>query len=102
MSARCKDCDAEITWGRSATSGRMIPLDLYPDPTLGSVRKRDTRDETGRVWVDVLRGDDLHRALADRDRLYVPHRDTCHAHRPTNPKPAHIRLDLPDRKPRPR
>jgi len=95
MSARCRDCHAEITWARSATTGRMIPLDLYPDTGRGSVRKRDTKDETGRVWADILTGEALHHAIANGDRLYVPHRETCHARRPPNPKPDHVRLDLP-------
>lgn len=100
MAARCRDCRAEITWARSTATGRMIPLDLYPDPGRGSVRKRETRDETGRIWADILRGESLHRAIANSDPLYVLHRETCTAKRPPNPKPAHIKLDLPRRTPR--
>lgn len=97
MTAKCRDCHTEITWARSSATGRMIPLDLYPDTGLGSVRKRETRDETGRIWADILTGESLHHAIANGERLYVLHRETCHARRPPNPKPAHVRLDLPRR-----
>ncbi|WP_094980319.1 hypothetical protein [Rhodococcus pyridinivorans] len=95
--AHCRNCKAEITWATSTGSGKRIPLDLYPAPGLGSVRKRDIRDEDGVVYADILRGDELHRAIADQQPLYVLHSETCHARRPPNPKPAHVRLDLPRR-----
>jgi hypothetical protein len=93
--AWCRNCKAEITWATSTGSGKRIPLDLYPDPGLGSVRKRDIRDQDGVIYADILRGDELHRAIADQQPLYVLHSETCHARRPPNPKPAHIRLDPP-------
>ncbi|MCZ1075063.1 hypothetical protein [Rhodococcus sp. A5(2022)] len=97
MASRCRDCKEEITWATSTGSGKRIRLDLYPDPAAGRVRKRDVRDEDGVVYADILRGDDLHRAIADQQPLYVLHSDTCHARRPPNPKPPHIRIDLPRR-----
>lgn len=97
MAARCRDCRAEITWARSTATGRMIPLDLYPDTGRGSVRKRETRDETGRIWADILHGESLHRAIANADKLYVLHRETCTARRPKNPRPPHITVNFPHR-----
>ena len=91
MSATCRDCNAEITWARTSGRGTYIALDLYPDDRDGIVRKRDTRDENGCVWADVLTGESLHHAIANSEKLYVPHRDTCHARRPTNPMPDHVR-----------
>lgn len=97
MAARCRNCKAEITWATSTKTGKRIPLDLYPDPGFGVVRKRDIRDEDGVIYADILKGDELNRAIADQHALYVLHSETCHARRPPNPKPAHIRIDLPRR-----
>lgn len=93
--AQCRDCNTEITWARtSSRNAAWIALDLYPDDREGSIRKRVVRDENGRVYADILFGESLHRAIADGEKLYVPHRDTCRAHRPANPMPDHVRRDV--------
>ncbi|MDV2477460.1 hypothetical protein F8M49_22430 [Rhodococcus zopfii] len=99
--AQCRDCNAEITWARTTGRGSFIPLDPYPDDRVGTVKKLERTDEHGHthlvtdengvVFADVLTGGSLHCAIANRDKLYVPHRDTCHARRPTNPMPDHVR-----------
>lgn len=97
----CRDCREDIVWAKSMTrEDSWIPLDVSPDPATGSVRKRFSGEQPSRptVYAEVLTGDALHKAIADGETLWTLHRQTCNANRPYNPKPAHIRLDLPRRR----
>ncbi|QCQ91755.1 hypothetical protein [Rhodococcus sp. SGAir0479] len=94
MSSSCKECRQPIAWAKSMVrEDSWIALDTSPDPGLGSVRKRfvyeNGPDRPATVYAEVLKGDDLHRAIANGERLWILHRDSCAAHRPRNPRPAH-------------
>lgn len=96
MPSQCKRCNDEITFAKSMTRpDSWIPLDRYPDPGAGCVRKRFA-EENGRqvVYGQVLTGTTLYEALADGEHLYACHRDTCTGSRPRTTKPAHIKLDI--------
>lgn len=94
MASTCnkKGCDAKILFARSMATGRSMPLDLYPDPGRGTVRKHFVTEHGEEVvYGEVLRGTALAVALANSELLYVMHADTCLANRPLNPMPAHLR-----------
>lgn len=100
---QCRDCNQSIVWARSMVrEDGWIALDPSPDTDLGTVRKRHVYENGHHkppvVYGEVLAGDALHRALADGERLWMQHRHNCTAHKPLNPKPAHIQLNLPVRK----
>ncbi|MDZ7918105.1 MAG: hypothetical protein U5O16_40895 [Rhodococcus sp. (in: high G+C Gram-positive bacteria)] len=91
---RCekKGCDAEITFALSSSTRKPLPLDRYPDPGRGTVRKVLTREHGEEVvYGQVLHGTALHTAVANGEQLYVIHFNTCLANRPLNPMPAHLR-----------
>lgn len=93
MASTCnkKGCDAKLTFARSTVSGRLMPLDLYPDPN-GRVRKLFiTEHGEDVVYGEVLHGTALHTAVANAEKLYAMHADTCMANRPLNPMPDHLR-----------
>lgn len=98
MAAQCKKCkSSDVTWAKSmARAGGWILLDIYPDASRGTVRKR-IETERGKkvVYGQVLAGTELYAALADNAKLYVRHSETCTARRPFNPRPQHLDLDLP-------
>nr|WP_143545534.1 hypothetical protein [Rhodococcus sp. 15-1154-1] len=75
-----------------------IPVDLSPDPELGTIRKHFSGTARDRVvYAEILKGDDLDSARADGERLWIRHSEICTARKPFNPRPAHVRLDLPNR-----
>lgn len=92
--SRCRNCNQEIVWAKSMSRDSWIPLDPSMDTT-GSVRKIRIDDTP---YAQVLSGDDLHAAIANGELLWVLHRESCNAFRPTNPMPAHIRDALPARR----
>ncbi|EOM75760.1 hypothetical protein DW322_00815 [Rhodococcus rhodnii] len=98
--ARCRHCSEPISWARSMARDAWLALDATPDHAHGTIRKRfvDTPDGRTTVYGAPLTGDELAAALADGEKLWTLHRATCNAHRPRNPKPAHIELDLPRRR----
>ena len=104
MAKQCSDCGLEIRWFEPRhPGGKPIPVDISPDPEVGTVR----RIKSGSASEDVLRGEVLRgRALdearADGERLWMRHAETCTAHKPFNPKPAHVVLDIPAAPRRPR
>lgn len=99
MASECKDCHAPVHWCKSMSrEDRWIPVDISPDPELGTVRKHFSGPINGRVvYGEVLKGSDLDAARADGERLWIRHSEICTARKPFNPRPPHIRLDLPNR-----
>lgn len=85
---------------RSMDSDSSIPIDTSPDPT-GYIRKVPSGTPKSPVtFAHKLTGDHLAAALASGELLFTDHRKTCTAHRPFNPRPPHITLDLPSRRTR--
>lgn len=101
---RCKDCNLPIRFLHPMRpDGKKIPVDISPDPEVGTVRevKSGTAHET--VYRgQILRGTDLDIARADGEPLWMRHAETCTAHKPYNPKPAHVTLNIPAAPRRPR
>ncbi|WP_064075885.1 hypothetical protein [Prescottella equi] len=100
--SQCRDCQQPIAWAKSMTHETWIALDTSPDPGLGTVRKRyvyeNGPDRKPTVYAEVLKGEALHSAIANHEQLWIRHRDTCTAHRPFNPRPAHVVFE-PRRRP---
>ena len=96
--SQCRVCHQDIVWAKSMTrEGAWIPLDPSTDSATGCVRKRFVEETPGRptVYGEVLKGESLHAAIANGEALWTLHRESCNAHRPHNPMPAHIRESLP-------
>lgn len=101
MASECKDCHTDVHWCRSmAREDGWIPVDLSPDPELGTVRKHHSGSRAGDrvVYAEILKGDALIAARADGERLWIRHSESCTARKHFNPRPPHIKLDLPKRR----
>ncbi|WP_155295535.1 hypothetical protein [Rhodococcoides fascians] len=68
-----------------------IVLDTSMD-TDGEVRVHQLADG---AYGEVLRDTALAAAQADGELLWMLHRRNCLANKPSNPKPAHVQLNLP-------
>ena len=96
--ATCWHCHQNIVFMWSMTGeGKAIPFDPSPDSSTGTARRHTTTGPDGRtkVYAEFLTADALHTALADGDLLWTPHRNTCNAFRPHNPKPPGLEINLP-------
>lgn len=104
MAAQCRDCGLEIRWLKPMRpEGKAIPVDVSPDPDYGTVRRHvsGTADTTV-LRGEILKGAALDEARADGEPLWMRHAETCTAHKPYNPKPAHVTLNIPAAPRRPR
>ncbi|MDG3012487.1 hypothetical protein G4X40_20310 [Rhodococcus sp. D2-41] len=100
MAGQCRDCGSPVRWVLTSGRGTRVPIDLSPDSDHGTARVFSApHPATGReaLWAELLTGDRLTAAHADGEMLFMLHARTCTAHKPHNPRPAHIRLDLPAR-----
>lgn len=89
----CRDCRAEIAWATLLPSGKTVPLDLSPDPDLGIYHRTFTTGPDGRKTSTVRRlsaadlaeaRDRAHRYPLDPgSKLWIDHRQTCSARRPS-------------------
>lgn len=88
---QCRDCELPIRLVRSMTRpDGWIVLDASMD-TDGEVRVHQHADGS---YGEVLRDDALAAAQANGELLWMLHRRNCTAKKPTNPKPAHVQLNL--------
>ena len=79
---------------RNANSDRddaYLMVDLSHDES-GSVQK--IVNKSG-VWGRRLTGRALDDAVASGEMLFTPHRQTCTAHKPANPKPQGLEIEWP-------
>lgn len=75
----CRLCGAPLLWGVTVKRHRM-PLDPEPSPE-GNVRL-EPHEYRPEPWAVVLSGDELTRARAEGEPLFVSHFATCpHAKR---------------------
>lgn len=65
----CKSCSARLWWVRSASTGKMMPLDSKPDPR-GNISVEDGQ-------AHVLTGDVLNHYRDHRQPLYLNHFASC-------------------------
>ncbi|SFA60899.1 hypothetical protein SAMN05444374_11658 [Rhodococcoides kroppenstedtii] len=118
-SATCQKCNQPVLWFTTRERGTPVAVDPSPDPDEGTVMitavseptethlparstggRRRRKEKT--VFVDVLTGDALTAAIADKEKLFMLHSKTCPAGKPFNPRPAHVRLHLPPKPKGPR
>lgn len=75
--AKCRSCDAEITWAWT-TGGKKMPVDTEPNPNRGNLVLLRSHDPDGPL---VLALSDLTQeariAAARHEVLYVSHFATC-------------------------
>lgn len=97
MATECHDCGSEIRWFQPMRpDGKPMPVDVSPDPDEGTIRRHISGPANKTILLgEALRGDALDRARADGEQLWMHHSTTCSAHKPYNPKPAGLSLDLP-------
>jgi hypothetical protein len=67
--ARCRSCNAEIRWARTAAKKRPIPLDLQPSPE-GNVHLVG-------ATAYMLNTEDAEQARRHHVELFVSHFATC-------------------------
>ncbi|OZC62118.1 hypothetical protein CH267_00830 [Rhodococcus sp. 06-621-2] len=93
--SQCARCNQEVQWCQTRERGTPVALDPSPDPDDGWVRLQVLADK---VYVDILAGDELAAAQADGESLFMLHSKTCSARKPFNPRPDHVKLELPPKR----